>query len=521
VNSYERWNMHHEVQSLKKLGLNVSQIARKLKISRNTVYVYWDTTPEDIEKLNRDGQTRRKKLDGYRPQILEWLTEYPDLSAAQVHDWLEEHTRGPVNISEGTFRNYVRYLRQENNIPKIVHRRDYESQEDPPMGEQAQMDFGEKKLLDTNGKPVRLWFIAFVLSNSRHKYVEWLARPFTTLDVIEAHENAFEYYGGKPKEIVYDQDHLILVSENHGDLILTKEFAKYKEMRKFKIYMCRKQDPESKGKIENVVGYVKKNFAKNRVYHNIDKLNEQCLAWLARTGNGKVHNTTKKIPAEVFIEERKHLTPVIERIKPQKTLITGSISVTVRKNNIVVYNGNRYSVPLGTYTGPQSHVYLDISEADILKIVSPTTGELIARHPICTGKGQLIKNRDHERDKSSKIRELIDKAADQFPTLAGWRSFLEAIHVAKPRYIRDQLQLIQTTVNGIDEKIVAQALNFCTKNKLYSASDFSDAIAYFGQRTVPQDITFIQDKVKAINPELSYKRTIKPSVRSLESYKFH
>ena len=297
MNNHERWNMYYEVQSLKKLGLNVSQIARKLNICRNTVYLYLDVTPEDIERLNQDGQTRRKKLDTHQPQILEWLKQYPDLSAAQVHDWLEEHIRGPIKISEGTFRNYVRYLRQEHNIPKIVQRRDYESQEDPPMGDQAQMDFGEKKLLDANGKLVRLWFIAFVLSNSRYKYVEWLARPFTTQDVIEAHENAFEYYGGMPKEIVYDQDHLILVSENHGDLILTKEFAKYNEIRKFKIYMCRKQDPESKGRIENVVGYVKKNFARNRVYYHIDKLNEQCLAWLARTGNGKVHNTTKKIPA--------------------------------------------------------------------------------------------------------------------------------------------------------------------------------------------------------------------------------
>ena len=336
MNSYERWNMYYEVQSLKQLGLNVSQISRRLEVSRNTVYAYLDARPEEIERLNQDGQTRKKKLDKYQPQILDWLKEYPDLSAAQVLDWIEEMIRGPANISEGTFRNYVRYLRQEHNIPKAVHRRDYESQEDPPMGEQAQMDFGEKKLLDVNGRPVKLWFIAFVLSHSRYKYVEWLARPFTTRDVIEAHENAIKYFGGMPKEFVYDQDHLILVSENHGDLILTKEFAKYRETRKFKIYMCRKQDPETKGRIENVVGYVKKNFARNRVYYHIDKLNEQCQAWLIRTGNGKVHNTTKKIPAEVFNEERKYLTPVIEKLKPQKTLITGSISATVRKNNIIV-----------------------------------------------------------------------------------------------------------------------------------------------------------------------------------------
>ncbi len=52
--------------------------------------------------------------------------------------------------------------------------------------------------------------------------------------------------------------------------------------------MCRKQDPQSKGgRIENVVGFVKKNFAKHRTFFNLERLNEDCLAWLERTGNGK------------------------------------------------------------------------------------------------------------------------------------------------------------------------------------------------------------------------------------------
>ena len=87
---------------------------------------------------------------------------------------------------------------------------------------------------------------------------------------MEAHEQAFAFYGSLPEEIVYDQDHLLLTSENHGDLILTHEFAKYVEERAFRIHMCRKADPESKGKIENVVKYIKHNFARHRSFTNID-----------------------------------------------------------------------------------------------------------------------------------------------------------------------------------------------------------------------------------------------------------
>ncbi|GAC43392.1 IS21 family transposase [Paenibacillus popilliae] len=118
---------------------------------------------------------------------------------------------------------------------------------------------------------------------------------------MEAHEQAIEFYGGLPEDIVYAQDHLLLTSEKCGELILTHEFTKYVEARAFRIHMCRKGDPESKGKIENLVKYIKCNFAKHRSFTNVDKLNEQCLAWLCRTGNAKMHHTTQKYPPKYML----------------------------------------------------------------------------------------------------------------------------------------------------------------------------------------------------------------------------
>lgn len=515
----ERWKMYYEVQSLKETGLNVSQIARRLGICRNTVYAYLNATPEEVERLNQSGKARHKKLDQYKKEITAWLKKYPDLSAAQVLDWLmDKHSVN--NVCEGTVRNYVNYLRKEHDIRKIVTKRQYEAVEDPPMGHQAQVDFGEIKLLDPSGQPVKLFFIGFVLAHSRYKYVEWSASPFTTRDLIQAHENAFEYYGGMPKEIVYDQDHLVLVSENYGDLILTREFAQYLARRRFKIYMCRKADPETKGRIENVIGFVKKNFARNRVFYHIDKLNEECRAWLERTGNGKVHNTIKKIPAQVFSEERKHLTPVTEKIEQQKTTVTGSIAVSVRKDNTVIYKGNRYSVPLGTYKDPESFVYLDLSEIDTLKVIDPLTGEFIARQPICREKGKLIKNNNHGRDRSRKIQELIDRFIEEYYDLPEFGTFLNGIRSARSRYVRDQLQLIQSTVRDVERAVIQKALHFCLKNKLFSASDFGDVVSYFRQNNTLDAETFTPAEIKAIDPENSYKLKIKPEVRDLKSYKF-
>ncbi len=340
----ERWPMFFEIQQQKELGLNKSQVARNLDVSRNTVMKFWDMSIDEYKTWIEGLGTRSKKLEYFEFEIVEWFRQYPDLSAAQIMDWLKEH-HGDLEVAESTTRNDIRGIRFAYGIPKIKQIRQYEAVAELPMGRQMRVDFGEIKVRNPEGHFVKLRFITFVLSHSRYKYALWQDRPFTTIDVVNAHEEAFAFYGGMPEEIVYDQDHLMLTSENHGDLILTHEFANYVEVRRFRIYMCRKADPESKGKIENVVKYIKRNFARHRQFTNVEKLNEQCLAWLARTGNAKGHQTTKKIPAEVYALEKAYLRPVHR--KTEVFNIT-TITRTVRKDNTIWYEGNRYTVPLGT-----------------------------------------------------------------------------------------------------------------------------------------------------------------------------
>lgn len=515
----ERWNMYSEIIRLKGLGLNISQIARHLDISRNTVYQYKDLNPDEYNQVLESMQTRQKKLDHKRGEILSWLKEFPDLSGAQVLDWVME--RYPeIDISESTARNYVSYLRKEYGISKAIHKREYEAIVDPSPGHQLQVDFGEKKLKNTQGNLVRLWFIAFVLSNSRQKYVEWLDRPFITKDVVKMHENAFSFYGGRTKEIVYDQDHLILTSENSGDLILTHEFANYAKTRGFQIHMCRKQDPESKGRIENVVGFVKNNFAKHRTFSNLEKFNEDCLAWLKRTGNGKLHNTTKKIPAEMFALEKPHLLPVHEKLN---IACKTSITRTVRKDNTVWFMSNRYTVPLGTYDGTEREVeVLEVPE-NLLVIKNLETGQELARHTISLEKGKLIKNNNHGRDRSKGIDKYIETVAALFSNPLQAKEWLETIRAQKPRYIRDQLQAIQKSINNIDAPVTEKALDYCLNHSLFSATDFNDAVDHFSRLQSREGVegTVTNDSIgiKPLDETDRSKLRTKPVARDFDYYK--
>src|SRR5699024_5104623 len=111
----------------------------------------------------------------------------------------------------------------------------------------------------------------------------WIDRPLRTSDLIRMQENAFQYFGGMTEEIVYDQDRLLAVSENAGDLILTESFTKYHKTRGFKIYLCRKNDPESKAKVEQPIKFVQNNIAHRRVFKDLESWPDSNLKRLKRT----------------------------------------------------------------------------------------------------------------------------------------------------------------------------------------------------------------------------------------------
>ena len=460
-----------EIHQLKKQGFSIAAIAKKLEISRNTVYKYLDMTLEDASDWINSLGSRTKKLDKYQGQILSWLKEHPDLSSAQVEDWLKE--RYPELIIGGsTVRSYVSEIRDIYHIPKAVRIRHHEAVEELPMGQQIQVDWGEITVKNSEKRDIKLYFITFVLSHSRYKYVEWLDRPFNTRDTIRCHEKAFQFFGGMPEEIVYDQDHLITVSENAGEIILTSEFQAYKQDRGFRIYLCRKADPQSKGKVENVVKFVKRNFAKNRVFPNLKAWNEKCLAWLERTGNYNVHQTIKKRPVEVHALEKQHLKPVSPLLSFENNL-GSSISRTVHKDNVIKYKSNRYSLPLGTYRPRGDNtVYLEIIDEEVI-IRREVQGEVLAKHALCHGSGELIKSRQHTRDRSKGIQAYKETIIRQFKDQEKAVQFICEVGNRYPRYIRDQLQVIQHAITHFRTEI-DEALATCIKEQLWSANDLRD-----------------------------------------------
>jgi hypothetical protein len=502
--------VYYDVHQLDRDDYSISQISKLLGINRRTVKKYLAMTEQEYGVLLNKQSERKKELLPYESFVRKRLENYPETSSAQMHDWLKEHHAEFPKVDPKTVYNFVHWAREKYNIPVVSVPRQYQVVEELPYGKQAQVDFGTYNMRTSSHSRMKIFFFVMTLSRSRYKFLWFISRPFTAELAVQAHEMAFEYFGGVPQVIVYDQDKVFLVSENKGDLILTEVFRAYVREQDFQLHFCRKADPESKGKVENVVKYVKQNFLINRTYFDDETLNDEAMGWLGRTANILPHGTTKKEPFSELTIERPFL-------KPYETyaIKIPPVTYTVRKDNTISWKGNLYSLPLGTYSGRGCLVAVR-AEQDELVIFNQQGIQELCRHKIAIGKGIKIINTDHKRDKSVAIDELMLHLCNRFENIVAAKDWLCAIHTHKPRYVRDQMLIIRQVVETTDAIAVNKAMIFCHQNNILSAVDFKAIVDQ--QLTPSQNID--QEKIVRLNPlsGAKDKHLTEPEKSSIQDY---
>jgi len=502
--------MYHQIQKMFTDGWSITRISDFLGNNRRTTSKYVKMSEDEFLAFQETQSNRQKILDPYEGFVKIKLEQYPDTPAAQMHDWLKEHYDHFPKVSQKTVYNFVMWVRQRHNIPMAATHREYCIIEESAYGEQAQVDFGEYNMRNGHGKRVKIYFFTMVLSRSRYKFVYFSLRPFTSALAIYAHLKAFEYFGGIPKEIVYDQDKVFLVNENLGDLILTAEFKAFCQAMPFMLFFCRKADPESKGKVENVVKYIKQNFLYNRPFSDIDTLNREALGWLSRTANGMPHAVTKQKPKDMWLIEQDHLLEI-----PPYVFNEPEPVYPARQDNSVYYKSNLYTLPEGTYKGRGTYVSIRAQDEDL--IIKDQLGRLIASHQVSHGKGKVISNTDHRRDKSKKIDSLMLDVAVLFPDNDKALMYLEHVRKDKPRYARDQFQHIRKCVGKADVESLVKTLEYCIDQAIYSAMDFEAVLSKHLQhrQASGQKMTAVKTVSLSINKKIE---EIIPDTSNIHDY---
>ena len=473
-----RKQMYDQIQRLRnEEHLSIQRIADKLGVNFRTVKRYLEMSRSEFESFSDNITNKPQILEPYTDFVVERLSLYQDTSTAQMHDWLKEAYPDFPKVTQRTVYSFVMKVRQDYNLPRIaMNERQYNPMPETPPGKYAQVDFGHKKLRCGSGQWIMVHFMAMLLCHSRYKYIWFQEKPFTSETAAIAHERAFAFFQGVPKYIIYDQDAVFLYDENLGDYKMTTVFESYVKSRPFTPIFWRPADPESKGKVENCVKYVKQNFLQNRQYSRLEVLQEEGEAWLNRTGNMIEHGTTCQVPYEVWCKECKDLqpyTPVTE--------LEANPGHKVLKTNSVRYKGNTYTVPTGTYKNDDTRVYVTEDNGDVL--ISDVDGVLIARHRIPAGRGQIVVNKNHLRDRSSSIKEQCDHMATLFTDQNAISLFLSMLRARYPRYMREQLASMSGCILKYGQVAADAALEKCVKNKLYSANNFE---AFISMGKVPE-----------------------------------
>ena len=468
-------SMYNKIQDLKRQGRSRRSIAKELKIDPKTVRKYYEMTEAAHRQMVADASKRDKLFDPFQDEIIEIyeINDYEELNMCSVYDFLEEKYES-LPGTEKSLRNYIRYLRRIGCLSLFTNERYYQQVEQLPFGQQMQLDFGEHK--QRNGK--KLYIFAAVLSASRFKFVAFQEKPFKTIDVINLLCECFYYFGGVPEELVIDQDKLMVVSENHGDIIYTKDFQQFIDEQSLKMYVCRKADPESKGKIENLVKYIKRNFLQTRTFESIEEANERGLRWLERRANGKISQATRLVPAKVIMEERKHLREMKNSIF-RKTSYPGREERTANDKAVISVSASRYQLP---YEYKNRNVEIYETDTDLF-VFDPLNHREIVTYEKPAIPGNLVSTKDFSRDKKISLDNLIIEIKSLFPWPL-WQQFVASNLKEFPRYRRDQLMLARKYFQNrkkIDQIILKKAIEYCLSADTLSYKTLEDTYSYYSK----------------------------------------
>ena len=465
--------MYQKIQHFKRRGFTKADIVRETGLNKRTVFKYYDMSEKKYARYIEKVRYRSKLFETYLSPILDLyqVNNFQNLEKSAVYDYLEEKL-GSLPGTERSFRSYISFLLETEQLKLNGNKRIYSPVAELPYGKQLQIDFGEYR----TRSGLKLYIFAAVLSASRYKYAALQDRPFTTLDLINHLLDCFEYIEGIPEEIVIDQDKVMVVSENRGDIIYTKDFKQFIEEMCLKMYVCRKNDPESKGKIQNLIKFVKRNFLKIRDFENIEEAKERLLRWLNRRANGKISLATRRIPQEMFSEEKAYLRTLKNSLyrkdnlnarERRKADITGEISV----------NSCKYPVPL-EYREREVDIY---KTAERLFIYDIRTGEKIAEHAISPIPGSRIANRARCHHKELNQKQLKEELKRLF-ALDSWSEFVDKNFQMYTRYFRDQYHdALKKFSQGIEKEHLGQAIALCLENRTYSMANLYDTYQYYQQ----------------------------------------
>jgi transposase len=272
------------IHELAAQGKSIPDIAITLGIARNTVRKY--LRHPELVAMPHPRPNRRSKLDPFKEQIKTWMKEDHCYNCEAMLPRLQAlGYTGSLSVLKA----FVHPLRPPAGGHYPVQR--FETK----PGEQVQFDWGEFKY-EQDAVPRKLYGFTAILCYSRMRFVTFVKRCDAPT-MIRCLMEAFEYFGGLPKAALTDRMKSVFLEMEDKKPRWNPLFADFMASIGVAPRVCKAYTPQTKGKIERTIGFVKQSFWAGVCFTDVDDLNRQAHIWCERI-NGRVHRTTHERPKE-------------------------------------------------------------------------------------------------------------------------------------------------------------------------------------------------------------------------------
>jgi transposase len=391
----ERWEELRRLWQQERVP--IAELARRFALDRKT-----------IRRCLRDTTWRPYQRPGPVETLLTPHAEYLQARAPKVRysaqvlfqELRQQGYRGGYD----TVRRFVRPLRTARQLAEGTVTR-FET----PPGVQSQIDWGTATVPFRQQPRVRHVFV-LTLGFSRRSYYQ--ISPNETLpQFLDAHERAFEHFGGRTREHLYDRPRTVCQGTEHGRIIWNPTFRAFADYWGFEPRLCQPYRAQTKGKVESGVKYFKGNFLPGREFIDDVDLHEQLVEWMVTIADVRIHGTTHERPIDRFVQERAVLVPTTGQ---PSFRLEAPLARIVADDWLVSLDTNRYSVPF-SLIGQPVEVHRRNGQLRILHRGAP-----VAEHPELRGRHQVRILPEHGPGASARTarRQLSTPAAARSPLAA-------------------------------------------------------------------------------------------------------
>ncbi len=326
----------HEIQVLRRAGHTLEEVVKLAGVSQSSAQRVAAEPPvmgfDSLAERARRGIGRPSKAEAFRALLVAELAKQPSVRGVEL---LRRARNAGYAGGKSALYELIAAIRPRERVQPLVR---FEGL----PGEFSQHDFGEVDVEFGNGTARRVHFFA-----SRLKYSRWAQVSLVEDERVEALVRSlvdhFAAMGGIPLLAVFDRPKTVALAWRRDGVVSewNPTFAGVALDLGLGIELCWPYSPRQKGAVENLVGWVKGSFFKQRRFFDEEDLRRQLAEWHEEVNLERPSRATGVPPAARMAEERARLRPL--KVKPEELALR--FPVMVGPTAVVSHEGRSYSMP--------------------------------------------------------------------------------------------------------------------------------------------------------------------------------